>query len=602
MSNIKGIEGMVCYNALASGAANVISKRIELNKINVFPVADGDTGSNLSATMTGILEYMKPSHDISVVLDTAAEGALMSARGNSGIIFAQFLYGFREEILDKHQLEYRELAPMLKKALNKVYSVILNPVEGTILTVMRAWVEAIERHIESEANIARFSDIILDDSLRALEKTPEQLPILKEKGVVDSGAKGFYHFLEGIARYLKTGEAPVVKEDSADSFVIMDVSHSHEELSEMRYCCEAVIQNSSLSLEQLKHRLEAQGDSLIVAGGQDKMRVHIHSNHPEDLFTKLAQAGRLSGIKADDMHLQQAVVEGPVSRVAIVTDSIADLPEGFAFEHQVFVLPLQLEVDGVAHVDRVSLSTKGFYAVNQGLKEQPKSSLPAIKQVDNLFGFLASHYRQVLVLSVSDKLSGTYQLLESKARQHSREGFKVAVVNTKLNSGAQGLLVKRAVAYAKEGLDLEAIKTAIEALVPHTRILVAVDTVKYLARSGRVSRRAAKVAELLGLKPIMTLDEEGNGKAYGGTLSHKALMNKLVKEVEKDQKTYGIENCCIVHAACEQRALDLKVRLEETLGISVDFISEISPVVGATAGEGAVAVAYVKARNGEHHK
>lgn len=595
MSNIRGIEGMVCYNALASGATNVISKRIELNKINVFPVADGDTGSNLSATMSGILEYMKPSHDLSVVLDSAAEGALMNARGNSGIIFAQFLYGFREEIVDKSQLEYKELAPLLKKALNKVYSVILNPVEGTILTVMRAWVEAIERHIESEVNLVKFSEVILNDSLVALEKTPEQLPVLKEKGVVDSGAKGFYHFLEGIAKYLKTGEAPVIKEETADSYIALDVSHQHDELSEMRYCCEAIIHKGTMGLEDVKNHLSAYGDSLIVAGGEEKIRIHIHSNEPEDLFAKLAEIGKLSGIKADDMHLQQAVVEAPISKVAIVTDSIADLPEGFAYENQVFILPLQIEVDGASHVDRVSMSTGRFYKLNQGLKEQPKSSLPAIKQVDNLFGFLSSHYHEVLVLSVSDKLSGTYQLLESKARQFSRKGFSIKVVNTKLNSGAQGLIVKRAVAYAKQGLPLEAIEERVVDLLPQAKILVAVDTVKYLARSGRVSRRAGKIAEVLGLKPIMTLDEEGNGKAYGGTLSHKALMNKLFKAVKQEKQSYGIESCCIVHAACEDRALELKQRLESELSITVDFISEISPVVGATAGEGAVAVAYIRA-------
>lgn len=599
MSNISGIEGMVCYNALASGASNVISKRIELNKINVFPVADGDTGSNLSATMSGILEYMKPSHDLSVVLDSAAEGALMNARGNSGIIFAQFLYGFREEILDKSQLEYRELAPLLKKALNKVYSVILNPVEGTILTVMRAWVEAIERHMDSEVNLIRFSEVILNDSLEALEKTPEQLPILKEKGVVDSGAKGFYHFLEGIAKYLKTGEAPVVKEESADSLIALDVSHQHEELSEMRYCCEAIVHKSSRSLDALKTLLVDYGDSLIVAGGEEKMRIHIHSNDPEQLFGELAKVGRLSGIKADDMHLQQAVVEAPISKVAIVTDSIADLPEGFAFENQVFILPLQIEVDGASHVDRVSMSTGRFYKLNQGLKEQPKSSLPAIKQVDNLFGFLSSHYKEVLVLSVSDKLSGTYQMLESKARQFSREDFNVKVVNTKLNSGAQGLIVKRAVAFARQGLSVADIENAVTDLIPQAKILVAVDTVKYLARSGRVSRRAGKIAEVLGLKPIMTLDEEGNGKAYGGTLSHKALMNKLFKALKKEKLSYGIESCCVVHAACEERALALKQRLETELNITVDFISEISPVVGATAGEGAVAVAYIRASKTE---
>lgn len=586
------IDGHQVYNALISGAVSVIQNKSELNRINVFPVADGDTGTNLSATMNAIIENMRKSDDLSVVIDTAAEGALLGARGNSGIIFAQFLYSFHLESKTQTSLELPEFIQIMKKSVDRLYEVMLNPVEGTIITLIKTWVESMEKHYQTGKTMEQFVDLTMKDSEKMLERTPELLPILKERGVVDSGAKGFYKFLEGIRKYMNTGQVPEIGTQVKDADLNFAGDHHHEEKSEFRYCCEAIVTGKHLEVQAIKKRMMLHGDSLILAGGEGKLRLHMHTNDPEEMFADLSKFGVLSGIKADDMHLQMAIVSEPKSKIAIVTDSIADLPPGFAEEQQVFVIPLQLELDGVVHLDRVSLSIKRFYEVNQNLKDHPRSSLPPIKNVENLFHFLADHYESIVVLNVSDKLSGTYQMVASVAEMFRKRGIKIAVINTLLNSGAQGLLVTKASAMANRGESLEAIVDHMYSLIPKTKILVAVDTMKYLQRSGRVSQRAAKIGKAIHLKPIMTLDEQGNGKAYGGSLSHRAVIKRIVKQVKKDHETYGITSFNVVHADCPERARDLAAIIEEVVRMKVSYIAPISPIVGATAGEGAVAVSY----------
>ncbi len=600
MTKFYKLDGAHFYNAMVCGALEVMENKLILNKINVFPVADGDTGSNLSATMTSILEHMKKSENLSVVANTAAEGALLGARGNSGIIFAQFLYGFHMAVENEKEIDSGAFILAMKTSLARLYEVVMSPVEGTILTLITSWISAMERHHLKELHFKAFVSITMKESLEALERTTEQLPILKEKGVVDSGAKGFYLFLEGVSQYLVTGNVPQIGAEIRETSLLPEHKHSQDlEISENRFCCEAVVNGHKMDVLQVKRTMSGFGDSLVIAGGGERIRLHMHTNTPESMFSQLQTFGKLSQIKADDMHLQMEAIQEPRSKIAIVTDSIADLPEGFARKNQVFVMPMQMEVDGVVHLDRISLSAKRFYEINRHLKEQPTSSLPSIKQVESLLQFLQEHYEAVLVLCVSDQLSGTYEMVASLAALQRKRGQKIAVVNTLKNSGAQGLLVVEACKLARQKISLEAMVAQLDVLIPRTQILVAVDTVKYLERSGRVSHNVGKIAKWMNLKPIMTLDKNGKGKAYGGTISYNSVILKIKKAILKDQQRYGIESFNIVHGACLERAEKLSKEMEKMLGMPAAYIAEISPIVGAIAGEGAVAVSYICTKSRE---
>ncbi len=585
------IDGVKFYEAVVAGSVELIANKKQLNQINVFPVADGDTGSNMSATVESVINHMEKNTRLSVVVSSAAEGALIGARGNSGIILAQFLYGVDLETKNCDTLELESFVQAMKRSFNRLYEVMTNPVEGTILSVIRCWITEMEAH-SHHTNITAYITNIMASSKTALEKTKGQLQVLQDNNVVDSGAKGFYSFLEGVQKYIMTGKVPEIRSEKV-SFLKMDTVERHDAYSAYRYCCEAMISDLTLEATKLKRLMSGYGDSLIIAGGQERLRLHMHTNSPEAMFSQLGNYGRLSQIKADDMHLQMEAVQSPKRKMAIVTDSIADLPEGFELAEQVFVIPLQLEIEGVTHLDRISMTTKRFYEMNQHIKEQPLSSMPSVKRIESLFQFLAEHYESILVLSVSDKLSGTYQLMASVAAGQRQRGGRIEVLNTLKNSGAQGLLVLEAVALANQGLAVETVAERLTQLRKRTKILVAVDTVKYLARSGRVSHQVGQVAKWLNLKPIMTLDEQGNGKAYGAAVSHDAVLRKIEKAVLADHKNQGVVTYNVVHANRPEMAAKWAKRLESLLGQPVAYISEISPVVGATAGEGAIAISYI---------
>jgi DegV family protein with EDD domain len=187
-------------------------------------------------------------------------------------------------------------------------------------------------------------------------------------------------------------------------------------------------------------------------------------------------------------------------------------------------------------------------------------------------------------------------MIKNVASDFILKGYDIRIINTLKNSGAQGLLVKNASQLANDGVDINNIVKSIEETIPLTKIYVAVDNPSYLARSGRVSQRAGKIVKLMNLKPIMTLDSNGFGKAYGGSFSFEGSIKRILKQVGLDHKKYGIVSYSIVHGADINRANDLAKQVERILGFKEEYIAQISPIVGAVAGEGAVAISYILRR------
>ncbi len=622
MTKKMNLNGQSFYNAVVAGANAIMLNKNELNAINVFPVADGDTGSNMNATVKSIVDFMVNNENLSTVAKSAADGALIGARGNSGMILAQFFYAFSSEIKQTEAMEIKDFIKAIKNASHTLSKVLINPVEGTLLTIIQSWSDSLEIRYNDTLALDDYASAIMTDVQKALARTPEQLPLLKEKGVVDSGAKGFYHFLEGITHFIKTGhhldQSSLAKANTHPNIpsIVIPPHTDHANDEQFRYCCEALLRNSPIDDMTLKANLSTLGDSLIIAGGPGLQHLHLHTSQPEAFFSRLTAFGTVDYMKADDMQMQAAIVSAPKGRIAIVTDSIADLSEDFAIKQQVTVLPLHIIIDGVDYLDRIAMTTKRFYDINSSLTEQPRSSMPSMKEIESLFQFLLGHFESILVMSVSDKLSGTYNLFQTVAKslnvqfksdQTSDQKMvsydRIRVVNTLKNSGAQGLLTMAASEFAlseqilSDKLSaqeaLSQLVAHVEQLIPKTNILVAVNNTQYLARSGRVSMRAGNIVKAIGLKPIMTLDSEGNGKAYGATFSTHSTRRKIIKQIIKVHKEKGILQYNIVHAGCLDQAQTFASLVAARIGIEPAYISEISPIVSATAGEGAIAISYI---------
>lgn len=587
------MTGEMLYYAFLSGTIEVKKQKNRLNKINVFPIPDGDTGSNLISTMNSIVEETQMHPSITETLNSMANAALNGARGNSGIIFAQFINGINEEMSQKaEKLSISSFVESLKGAVPYAYNAIMNPVEGTMVTVIREWVEAVDRLKDVARN---FEDLIirtLEDARKSLADTPNKLEILKKSSVVDSGASGFVLFLEGVVKFLQNKDIKILSRKEEEIFIDEEEAYELDGDLTFRYCTEALITGESLNQESIKIAISELGDSQIVAGNSKKVRIHIHTDKPDEVFSVLRNWGTIVQQKVDDMKRQYDVVNHRLSNTAILTDSIADLPQELIELYQIHVIPLNLVIEGSPYLDKITIKPDRFYKMLDGLEEFPTSSQPTIKSVENIYSFLTTHYDNIITILVSQKMSGTYNTVKTAADQFVKEGKNIVVVDSKLNSGAQGLLVLEAAKAIQEGVRYDEVIKMIEDFINKTKIYVSIKTLKYMVRGGRISAMKGVVGKLLNLKPIISIDDKGKGIAFGKAFSSKANIKKIIAIAKKAHMENKILTYCIVHANALQESEALGLQLTELIGIKPTYITEISPIVGLNAGIGSIAIAF----------
>lgn len=588
MMNQNLLTNELIFNSFMIGAKNVINEKNSLNAINVFPVPDGDTGSNLASMMTSILERSKLGQDSMETMRSIADAAIIGARGNSGIIFAQYINGFsmgiKKEIIDKDTF-----VEIVTAASDCAYNAIAKPVEGTIITLMRSWALSL-KHLKDVAG--DFVDLMMKSFKQAkqdLVKTTEMLAVLKENKVVDAGAKGFVHFIEGFIKALK-GEEVYMDFEEVEMSDHPHVAHFDE--TQTRYCTEALLLGNHFQADEIKQILETLGNSLVIAGSDRTLRIHVHTDHPDDVFAYLNSIGRLAEQKIDDMKKQFEVVNQRKYPIALVTDSIADLPVELVEKYQIHMVPLNLMINQTNFLDKVTIHSSRFYDMMNTLKVYPTSSQPNARSLENFFSFLTTYYHDVIVLTVSQKMSGTYRAFIAAAAKFAKHDIRV--VDSRQNSGAEGLLVLKAAEMIAAGNKIDAIVASLERLRRQTRILVSVKTLKYMVRSGRISKVSGWVGKMLNLKPVISIDEAGNGIIFNKGLSLRSSDNKIKKHVEEIQKTYGIETYAIVHANAANRASEYARVFEEIIGKIPEYIMDISTVVAMSAGIGTVAIAYIR--------
>lgn len=574
------------YQGIIIGSKKIIENKNQLNQINVFPVADADTGSNLSETAKNITQYISNEESIAHVFKSAARGAFIGARGNSGIIFAQFMDFCAKEMPDTTSIELSDFSIKMKKAVDNLYNYVIDPVEGTILTILRSWAHTLESYKKHD-DFDEYINSVITNTYETLQSTPELLPVLKKSGVVDSGAQGMFYFLEGLMQsFSKTKQLVILHETQVFDKVKVDIDDLAES-DKYRYCCEFMLEkHDSITKEELAEF----GDSALLLEQNDLIKVHIHSNQPHEVAKYLLNRGTITAQKVEDMQLQKSVGTHKRGNIAIITDSIADLPEEYVTEQQIFVIPLSLEINGQTYLDRLTIQSEDFSLMNTQANQQPQSSLPSLYAIERTLDFVFAHFDEAIIITVSGKLSGTYKTLSQYVKKYPDKNIQV--IDSKLNSGAQGLLVKKAAALREQEKDLETIATELLEQRENYKILVALDTTKYLARSGRVSNTMGSILKALNFKPIMSLNKDGAGIAFGASFSQAGLKKKILKNIAKENTSSGISNYVVLHANCADKANQFAEEMEQLIGKKADYISNISPVVEATAGAGAIAIAY----------
>ena len=298
----------------------------EVNALNVFPVPDGDTGTNMALTMAAALAEVEASVDGSAagVAQALARGGLMGARGNSGVILSQILRGLAHGLADKKDFSVRDLALAVQEAYETALRGIIRPVEGTILTVMRATTESIRASSTHTDDILAVLSKAVEDAREATRRTPEMLPVLKEAGVVDAGGQGLVYLLEGMVRFLR-GEPVEADVTPAVESVTSACPHLNDQEADYGYDVQFLIRGERLDIEQLRHDLEAMGDSVLVVGDAQLVKVHLHTHEPGRPLSYGAGKGTLSDVVVENMQAQyqhfvqqQRATSEDVTGIAIV--------------------------------------------------------------------------------------------------------------------------------------------------------------------------------------------------------------------------------------------------------------------------------------------
>lgn len=588
------LDGRNLYYTFIAGARKVIAHQIELNKINVFPVNDGDTGTNLASTIRSVIESLHPHRSYKITADRIAEATLMNARGNSGIIFAQFFYGLSIETGNFRSITLKQFAESIQRSVRYIYEAVANPVEGTMLTVIKDWAEYI---YYSWHKFTDFDQLLLssyDVLKQSLFETKSKLKILAKNNVVDAGAKGFVLFVEGIIEYIHTRNFKELIQAKADTVALPKAEEVISENVEFRYCTEAILKNTSINQHDLMEFLKQYGDSAVVAGSETMRRIHVHTNNPADLFFYLKDFGTITFQKADDMVRQSESVFNRKYSIALVTDSTCDLSEEIIDNYQIHVLPVNISFGENQYLDKVTLKPEQFYKLLKDSPDYPKSSQPNEKSFINLYSHLSSHYDSVIAVNLSDKLSGTFHTSQRAAQIVSREfGKPISVINSKNLSGAEGLVVLRVAEAIDLGFSHEQIVTMAEKWVKDTRIYVTVINVKWLIKGGRLSFTKGLIARLLNINPIISIDENGKATVLDKSFNRRANMLKIIDHIKNRTKERPVWKYIVMHANNPDDAQWYVDKMESLTGKKPVSVMNISPTIGANAGVGASAVAFM---------
>ncbi len=285
----------------------------EVDALNVFPVPDGDTGTNMYLTLLDAAKEIEniEENEINRILEAFAKGSLMGARGNSGVILSQVFRGFANGARNKKTLNAREFASALTEASKKAYKAVMRPVEGTILTVVWEAAKAAEKEAEKTDDIRQLLELTLLQAEETLDRTPEMLKVLKDANVVDAGGRGFCLILEGYLRALR-GDT-VVEQEIKTVGTIEKVKKLEPEKLEFAYCTEFLIKGENIDLETIRKKLDQYGDSLLVVGSTEVTKIHIHTNNPGKVLDHGVEHGRLSKIKIENMEEQTKERYSPVN-------------------------------------------------------------------------------------------------------------------------------------------------------------------------------------------------------------------------------------------------------------------------------------------------
>ncbi|MEJ2513706.1 MAG: DegV family protein [Gammaproteobacteria bacterium] len=594
------LDGRRLSRGFLAGIGRVIADQDRLNRINVFPVPDGDTGTNLAVTMGSVRAALMRHRDSHAgkTLEVIADAALDGARGNSGAILAQFFQGLCDACVDARLLTTEHFVAAVSQGARYAREALAEPREGTILTVITDFGRELKSQAaEGAADFGALLDRGLKRARESLAHTTQQLEVLRRAGVVDAGAAGFVDLLQGITDYVKEGrlhpdEAPGDQPHGAaadgeagavSGAELADAAH--------RWCTECLVCGSDIDLKHLRESLAGLGSSLVVAGGRRRARVHIHVDDPETVFRIAADHGTVESRKADDMHMQQRSAARHQGSVAVVTDTAGDLPDELLASLDIHQVPVRIHLGKKSYLDKVGITPEEFYRLMSESPDPPKTSQPPPGDFRRLYQILGSHHSGVLSIHVTAWGSGTFQAAESAAGR-ARSASPVKTVDSRNASLGQGLVVLAAAELAAAGLGLDEITRRLDRIIAGTRVWGLLGSIDHAVAGGRVSAAKGRLVRALRLAPILTNFPDGRLGLGGALAGRRHLVRRFARFVARRAPSDVPLRIAVGHANAPAAAAELLAALEQRLtNITQSFVTEIGTALGVHGGPGTLVVA-----------
>lgn len=592
-NKISEINGVQLYNSFIAGAQKIFDNQTLLNNINFYPVPDADTGTNLASTMLSIVNTVRPQENVKETAFALADAALMGARGNSGIIFAQFLYGFSKDMKDSSSMTIKEFAEYMHTASECAYYALAKPKEGTMISVIRDWSNNIS---DSSDSTDDFTTLLLNGLNVAMDSLKETGKFIaaKAKTIVDAGAKGFVVFLEGMCEYFHNGEQTVnvANAEVVDSEWLGE--DNHEDIT-FRFCTEALLIGDDLERDKLSGLIENMGDCLVIAGSNRKMRLHIHTDEPWIVLEKVQTIGRVVYQKVEDMVMQNDLVTNRKSRIGILSDSSCDIPKELLEKYQIQTIPLTVSFDDEFYLDQLTIKPKQFIEKLKVSKELPKSSQPSIMDFVNRYNYLTTHYDSIISVHLNGKFSGMINSSRKAADAISKSSSKkIDIIDSHSATGALGLSVLRVAEAAINGMSHEELVEKSSEWTKKTKLFVSCVKTKYLINSGRLSTVKALALKYLGIKPLITLDTEGEIRLCKFSFTSKNNFKKILGLIKDNYEHKKIWNYCVMHVDNIEAAQYLADKIEKLTGRKPLYIEDACPMLAGKVGPNAVAVAIME--------
>ena len=587
------IDNQAFRSALISGARRVIAEQRLLNKINVFPVADSDTGTNLSLTLGAVHNLLEngPARPLGELLEAVADTLLDNARGNSGAILAQFFQGFSDAAQDITSLTAERLAAAAQKGSDYAHDALSQPQTGTILSAIAAFAAGLERHRHEvpQHGFAAWFQTARRLTDKAVTATQQQMDVLQKAGVVDAGAKGFAVLIGGMADFFSDGHVEPLPESKVLDGSMDSLPVATDDASRYRYCTECLVSGDDIDRRKLREALTPLGDSLVLAGSKRKAKIHIHVDNPDDVFDAARRFGVISGEKADDMRQQHQAARDTNRQFAVITDSAADIPDAEMERLDIHMVPCRIQFGDHGYLDKVSISIDEFYHELATNPRHPTTSQPAPGDFRRQLQFLASHYDDVLSINLAASSSGTCEAARTAARR-TQAADRITVIDSVNASVGQGQLVVLAAECAAAGFSMQQTVEIVQRQIDAVKIYALLSDLDFAVRGGRLPRWVRRLADVFNLVPVLTMKKTGRVGLAGVFFGQGDRIGRFARFVAaRLPRDSGVE-IAIGHAVAEDQAQELATALRQSGNIEKVAVTDLGTALGVHGGPGSLVV------------